>query len=152
MRQVNFQLAIFATLVILLSACEFSNGERFVSGMVPVDPRTEVAEKLCDSFLLPPESRHMVTRVMSKSQLGVVTKKYSTPHDCLAIDAFFRNSFGDREGFVHWSSRVDRPFFFNPDTYSTYGAPGFLVDVSCDGWKNLDGSRKFYLSCSWNEN
>jgi len=127
-------------------ACENMNGERTVFGKIPIEPKTEEAERIVDSLVMPPSSSVLETRITSKDNMGVVTRKYSTEQQCEENDLYFHTTLVP-SGWTPRSAETHGLIF--PKTESTFSRGEFKVDVSCDNMRDFRGIRKFYLTCSW---
>lgn len=137
-----FVLIIF----VLASGCENMDGERTVSGKLPLESRTIEAELIADSLVTPEGSALLETRILSKAELGVVTKKFSTNHHCQDIDTFFRDYLMS-DGWHHLST--EKRAFIDLEISSSFSREGFKIEVSCNELKDFRGIRIFYITCSW---
>lgn len=138
-----------AVLVFVLAQNQPINGERFVSGKDPLEQNTIRSKEICASLDLPQGSSRLQTRVLSKSDSGVVTAIYSTDQGCLDVDAFFKAKLRD-EGWSPGQSESEIWFLFLlKKTRSEFFSRGFSVSVECTEMKSYRGIRSFSLCCSW---
>lgn len=139
-------IVVVLTLLAISCASENMNGERTVSGKLPLESKTVEAERIADSLIPPTGSILLETRITSKEDLGVVVKKYSTDFHCKEIDAYFQ----DYLTSIGWKlfSRAERGEF-NHAYSSSFSMNEFKIRVSCEELRDFRGIRRFYLSCYW---
>ena len=138
-----------AVIVIVLAQNQPINGERFVSGTEPLEQNTVLSEEICASLDLPHGSSRLQTRVLSKSDSGVVSTIYSTDQGCLDVDAFFKAKLPDTGWAAGQSDSEFWFFFLLKETRSEFFSRGFSVSVEATEIKSYRGIRSFSLSCSW---
>ncbi len=140
-------VALILALGVSSSTCENMNGERTISGKIPLEQNTVKIEEACNQLELPPSSSRLETRITSKSSLGSVTNKFSTDLECPEVDTFFGTTLP-----VHgWqkSRQETRQSWLSTDTYSTYQQGVYSIEVDCLGSRGISGVRKYYLTCHW---
>jgi hypothetical protein len=138
-------VALLLVFIVVSFGCENMNGERTVSGKLPLESNTEEAERINNSLTLPEGSVLLETRILSKAESAVVTKKYSTQYDCKEVDSYFRKYLTAN----NWSFLYFTPGRFPQDTYSTFSRDDFEIGVWCQQMRDYRGIRKFYISSSW---
>lgn len=140
------ELVLFTTFFVSTFGCENMNGERSVSGKLPLEEKTVKAEQIADSLALPEGTSYLETRIISKTDLGVVAKKFSTIYHCDEIDLSFHDVLVSN-GWKYL--RTERKGLFGLDIYSSFSRDEFKIEVLCGELKNFRGIRTFYITCFW---